>query len=63
MTPPSVQAKWDEIHAELQRRLEALHEKRAQGFELTVTIRGENGIPRGLTECVEKDRRQQHKTA
>jgi hypothetical protein len=55
--PPIVQAKWDEIHAELQRRLEAIHARKAQGFELRPIIRGEGGIPHRV-EWEEKDRQQ-----
>lgn len=57
MIPPKIQAKWDEIHAELQRRLEALLERQAQGFELRPVIRGEAGIPRQV-KWIETERRQ-----
>jgi len=57
VVPEKIQAKWDEIHAELQRRLEALHERKAQGFQLTTIIRGEAGVPRRV-DFQEKDRRQ-----
>lgn len=44
--PAKIQAKWDEIHAELQRRLEALYERREAAFRLAPVIHGEGGIPR-----------------
>lgn len=57
MVPSKIQAKWDEIHAELQRRLEALYERKAPAFEVAQVIRGEGGIPRRV-EWTEKDRKQ-----
>jgi hypothetical protein len=54
--PPDVQAAWDRLHAELQRRLEALH-ARDVPFKLWIEISGERGAPK-LIEWAEHDRQQ-----
>jgi hypothetical protein len=58
--PVKIQAKWDELHADLQKRLEALWEGRAPAFKLTAEIHGEGGIPRRW-DLQEFDRRQAKK--
>jgi hypothetical protein len=55
--PEKIQARWDEIHAELQRRLEALWDGKAPAFKLTAVIHGEGGIPRRMV-LEENGRRQ-----
>lgn len=54
--PAHVQEAWDRLHAELQRRLEALHERRAS-FKLWMEVSGSGGLPR-LVEWAEHDRQQ-----
>lgn len=55
--PDKIKAKWAEIHAELQRRLEGLYERKAPAFRLAPVIHGEGGIPRRV-EWGEIDRSQ-----